>query len=168
MMWVKDTFPPRERFRWLLMTTRLSMSSLAGMARTLVAVGTCSDDSMLLTTRALAPRSGLTSFSLSGPVAFGAGASRGVGASLGGAVAAGVSLACAGVAVAGPSTFSAGWAGFSVGWPAFSAGWAGDSVAGSALGLAAGAGVAGAAGGAGVAAAFRAGAEEDWAAGRPP
>src|SRR5688500_3114199 len=122
MMWVKDTLPPRERFRWLLMTTRLSMSSLAGTARTLVAVGTCSDDSMLLTTRALAPRSGLTSFSLRGPVAFGAGASRGVGASFGGAVAAGASLACGGVPVAG--------------WSAFSAGWAGDSVAGSAFGLA--------------------------------
>ncbi len=39
------------------MTTRLSNSSLAGTARTLVAVGTCSDCSMLATTRAAAPRS---------------------------------------------------------------------------------------------------------------
>ena len=39
------------------MTTRLSAISLAGTARTLVAVGTCSDCSMLATTRAAAPRS---------------------------------------------------------------------------------------------------------------
>ena len=38
--WVKDTLPPRPRARWLLITMRLSMSSLAGTARTLVAVGT--------------------------------------------------------------------------------------------------------------------------------
>jgi hypothetical protein len=37
---------------------RLSMSSLAGTARTLVAVGTVRLDSMLATTRAAAPRSG--------------------------------------------------------------------------------------------------------------
>src|SRR6478609_2529006 len=60
MMWVKLTLPPRERARWLLMTTRLSMSSLAGTARTLVAVGTWSEDSMLVTTRAAGPRSGET------------------------------------------------------------------------------------------------------------
>ena len=35
MRWVKLTLPPRLRARWLLMTTRLSMSSLAGTARTL-------------------------------------------------------------------------------------------------------------------------------------
>ena len=57
MMWVKLTLPPRARRRWLLITTRLSASSLAGTARTLVAVGTCSDGSMLATTRAAAPRS---------------------------------------------------------------------------------------------------------------
>ena len=51
------------------MTTRLSISSLAGTARTLVAVGTWRLDSMLVTTRAEAPRSGLTSSSLTGPVA---------------------------------------------------------------------------------------------------
>ena len=34
------------------MTTWLSMSSFAGTARTLVAVGTCSEASMLVTTRA--------------------------------------------------------------------------------------------------------------------
>src|SRR4051794_26334199 len=41
------------------MTTRLSMSSLAGIARTLVAVGTARLVSMLATTRAAAPRRGL-------------------------------------------------------------------------------------------------------------
>src|SRR6476469_8627759 len=80
MMWVKLTLPPRERARWLLMTTRLSISSLAGTARTLVAVGTCRLDSMLVTTRAEAPRSGLTSASLTGPVGRLAGASRVIGA----------------------------------------------------------------------------------------
>src|SRR3954471_7422232 len=41
------------------MTMRLSASSLAGTARTLVAVGTVSDAFMFLTTAAAAPRSGL-------------------------------------------------------------------------------------------------------------
>src|SRR3954468_21313667 len=83
MMCVKLTLPPRERARWLLITTRLSISSLAGTARTLVAVGTWRLDSMLVTTRADAPRRGLTSPSLSGPGDFLAGASRvmGVGVS---------------------------------------------------------------------------------------
>src|ERR1700753_684111 len=39
------------------MTIRLSISSLAGTARTLVAVGTSSDADMFLTTAAAAPRS---------------------------------------------------------------------------------------------------------------
>src|SRR6476661_8919476 len=82
MRWVNDTLPPRERARWLLMTTRLSIRSLAGTARTLVAVGTVSDDSMLVTVRALAPRSGLTSSWLTGPVDLGACGSRGLGCSL--------------------------------------------------------------------------------------
>ena len=43
------------------MTIRLSISSLAGMARTLVAVGTSSDADMFLTTAAAAPRSTCTS-----------------------------------------------------------------------------------------------------------
>src|SRR3954447_17100313 len=58
MMWVNDTLPPRPRRRWLLMTTRLSISSFAGIALTLVAVGTVRLASMLETTRAAAPRSG--------------------------------------------------------------------------------------------------------------
>ena len=43
------------------MTIRLSIISLAGMARTLVAVGTSSDADMFLTTAAAAPRSTCTS-----------------------------------------------------------------------------------------------------------
>src|SRR3954452_20640367 len=53
--WVKETLPPRPRRRWLLMTTRLSISSFAGIALTLVAVGTVRLASMLETTRAAAP-----------------------------------------------------------------------------------------------------------------
>src|SRR3954468_21682573 len=52
MRWVKETFPPRERARWLLITMRLSTRSLAGTARTLVAVGTVSEAFMFLTTAA--------------------------------------------------------------------------------------------------------------------
>src|SRR6478752_653618 len=40
MRCVKETLPPRARARLELITTRLSIRSLAGMARTLVAVGT--------------------------------------------------------------------------------------------------------------------------------
>src|SRR6476661_9995286 len=58
MRCVKLTLPPRERARWLLITMRLSASSLAGTARTLVAVGTVSETFMFLMTAADAPRSG--------------------------------------------------------------------------------------------------------------
>src|SRR3954468_21321326 len=58
MRCVNETLPPRERARWLLITMRLSASSLAGTARTLVAVGTVSETFMFLTTAAEAPRSG--------------------------------------------------------------------------------------------------------------
>src|ERR1700742_2525389 len=57
MRWVKEIFPPRPRLRWLLMTMRLSISSLAGMSRTLVAVGTLRLLTMLIAVRAAAPRS---------------------------------------------------------------------------------------------------------------
>ena len=40
MRWVKLTLPPVVRNSWLLMMVRLTSSSLAGTARTLVAVGT--------------------------------------------------------------------------------------------------------------------------------
>src|SRR5690606_27428724 len=82
MRWVKETFPPRLRERWLLMTMRLSINSLAGMARRLVAVGTSRLDSMLVTVRAVAPRSRVTWASVCGLGALRAGASRGVGEGL--------------------------------------------------------------------------------------
>src|SRR3954463_16097913 len=56
-MCVKLILPPRVRRSWLLMTTRLSASSFAGTARTLVAVGTVSEAFMFLTTSDAAPRS---------------------------------------------------------------------------------------------------------------
>src|SRR4051812_46489205 len=58
MMCVKLTLPPRARRRWLLITTRLSNSSLAGTARTLGAGGAGRDCSLLAATRAAAPRNG--------------------------------------------------------------------------------------------------------------
>src|SRR5919107_3323493 len=57
MMCVNDTLPPRARARWLLITIRLSMSSLTGTERTLVAVGTVRLASMFCAVRAGAPRS---------------------------------------------------------------------------------------------------------------
>src|SRR5919107_905254 len=57
MRWVKETLPPRARARWLLMTMRLSHSSLTGTDRTLVAVGTLREASMFWAVRAGAPRS---------------------------------------------------------------------------------------------------------------
>src|SRR6195952_672702 len=53
--WVKETLPPRARARWLLMTMRLSQSSLTGTDRTLVAVGTVRLASVFGTVRAGAP-----------------------------------------------------------------------------------------------------------------
>src|SRR5690348_13946562 len=61
MMWVKETFPPRARLRWLLMTMRLSISSFAGTARTLVAVGIESEASMFATIRAEGPLRAISS-----------------------------------------------------------------------------------------------------------
>src|SRR5580693_10226082 len=66
MRWVKETFPPLPRCRWLLMTMRLSMSSLAGTARTEVAVGTERLAAMFWAVRAAAPRSLLRSASEGG------------------------------------------------------------------------------------------------------
>src|SRR3954451_11052126 len=95
--WVKLTLPPRPRARWLLITMRLSASSLAGTARTLVAVGMLSDASMLVAIFAATPRSGVVVVASAagfGVVAagFGAGASTfstglaaGLAASFGGA-----------------------------------------------------------------------------------
>src|SRR4051812_24216001 len=87
---VKDTLPPRARARWLLMTIRLSTSSLAGTARTLVAVGTVSEAFMFLTTLAAAPRSGLRGGPpVSSPAAGRAAAGLAAGAAAGVAGAAG-------------------------------------------------------------------------------
>src|SRR6478672_6249389 len=122
MRWVKLTLPPRLRWRWLLMTTRLSMSSLAGTARTLVAVGTARLLSMLVTTRAAGPRSGTVSSSLVGPVGLTAGASRGVGFAASAAL--GSAGASAGAAGAGAALAGAGAAGTAAG-----AGVAGAAVA---------------------------------------
>src|SRR3954465_11531661 len=105
MMWVNDTLPPRARLRWLLMTTRLSISSLAGTARTLVAVGTSSEASMLETTRAAGPLSTavLVAAVVAGVVAAVVAASRGTWTGAGGAAGAagagGVWAVGAGVAV---------------------------------------------------------------------
>jgi hypothetical protein len=69
---VNETFPPRARLRWLLITIRLSIINFAGTARTLVAVGTVSEPSMLVTTRALTPRIG-SNLAASGVLKTGAG-----------------------------------------------------------------------------------------------
>src|SRR3984885_11071508 len=69
MRCVKETFPPRPRPRWLLMTIRLSISSLAGTDRTLVAVGTLRLAAMLTAVRAAAPHSrDVTAAAVAGPV----------------------------------------------------------------------------------------------------
>src|SRR3954452_7827822 len=57
MRWVKETLPPRARARLELMTTRLSISSFAGTARTVVAVGTLRLWSMLVAIALAGPRS---------------------------------------------------------------------------------------------------------------
>ena len=57
MRWVKETLPPLEVRRKLLITVRWSMTSFIGTDRTDVAVGTVSDDSMFFAVRMGAPRS---------------------------------------------------------------------------------------------------------------
>src|SRR5579863_493603 len=81
--WVNETLPPRPRRRWLLITIRLSTSSLAGTERTLVAVGTDRLAVMLVTVRAAAPRSLLTSAPGTAGGAAGPGAGAGAGAEAG-------------------------------------------------------------------------------------
>src|SRR4051812_9065265 len=116
MRWVKETFPPRARFRWLLMTMRLSNSSFTGTARTDVAVGISSEAFMFLATAAAGPRS----VTYSGPAgasvasaALAAGLAAAVGFDGAGAAAAGAALAGAGAAagVAGAAGAGAAWAG---------------------------------------------------------
>src|SRR4051812_9298986 len=79
MRWVKLTLPPRARARCRLMTVRLSCSSLAGTARTDVAVGTSRLAAMLATTRAAAPRSGLVGAPSGGGGPAGSGCDEGDG-----------------------------------------------------------------------------------------
>src|SRR3954454_6350147 len=114
MRWVKDTLPPRERARWLLMTMRLSASSLAGTARTLVAVGTVSEAFMFLTTLAAAPRSGICLAPAAG--AFAAGLAAGLAAlpSLG--FAAGAGWLFSGCAFSGCAFFGCGCCACGWGW----------------------------------------------------
>src|SRR4051794_19387356 len=90
------------------MTIRLSASSFAGTARTLVAVGTVSDRFMFLTTAAAAPRSGLCDPAATGVPGF---------------AAAGLSAA----GLAGAAWGAAGWAGAD----GAGAGWAGAGLAGA-------------------------------------
>src|SRR5437016_9395339 len=56
---VYEAFDWPLRARWLLMMRRFSSSTLTGMLRTEVAVGTPSDASMLVTILAAAPRRGV-------------------------------------------------------------------------------------------------------------
>src|SRR4051812_44260214 len=79
MMCVNDTLPPRARARWLLMTIRLSQSSLTGTWRTLVAVGTVRLASMFCTVRAGAPRRTVNVGSSEASAAFGSTGSLGTG-----------------------------------------------------------------------------------------
>src|SRR5579875_1249316 len=108
MRWVKLTLPPRPRRRWLLMTTRLSMSSFAGTARTLVAVGTVRLASMLATTRAAAPRNGWVGTSCGGVGAAGCFAAAGGEALVAGLAAGLVDGLVAGCAAAA-SAVRSGW-----------------------------------------------------------
>src|ERR1700761_8547257 len=117
-MWVNETLPPRVRLSWLLITTRLSIISLAGIARTLVAVGSSRDIDMFFTTAAAAPRNTWTSSpspgggpaGLAGAGALGeplpdadgaAGAAGGGAVGAGGAVEAGAAGGAPGAGVAG-------------------------------------------------------------------
>src|SRR5215831_275781 len=110
MRCVNETFPPRPRARWLLITMRLSLSSLAGMDRTLVAVGTVRLAAMLSAVRAAAPRSRswVPSATAAAPAALaGAGGAAGAGAA-GASVAAAVG-SVAGTAVAVTGLPAGGW-----------------------------------------------------------
>ena len=138
--WVNEILPPRVRLRWLLMTMRLSIISLAGMARTLVAVGTSSDADMFLTTAAAAPRNTWAS----SPSAAGTDFSAGFGSAALGLSAATSVLAAGGWVVAGGGVFFAGAASVFAG--AGSAFWVGAPLPCAAFGAGAGPGSRGAVG----------------------
>src|SRR5215217_3136164 len=88
------------------MTMRLSASSFAGTARTLVAVGTVSETFMFLTTLAAAPRSGDCVPAATGAAALAAGFSAGLAAGAFSAGAFGAGATAAGALGAG--AFGAG------------------------------------------------------------
>src|SRR3954454_6574469 len=98
MRCVNEILPPRVRLRWLLMTIRLSASSLAGTARTLVAVGTLSEASMFCTIRAATPLSGTFFSGTPSPATLAGAAAFGCAAALDGFAAAGVVAVAAGAA----------------------------------------------------------------------
>src|SRR6266851_2818270 len=109
MRWVNETFPPRPRARWLLITMRLSASSLAGMDRTLVAVGTVRLAAMFSAVRAAAPRSRTTWPGSGAAAAAGAGPGLLSGAGCAGAAGRAAVVACAAPAGAGrPGAATAG------------------------------------------------------------
>src|SRR5687767_1221159 len=97
------------------MTMRLSASSLAGTARTLVAVGTVSETFMFLTTLAAAPRSGdclpAATGVAAGAFAAGLSAVLGAGAGAGSAFSAGALAAGFGAAAGAGAGVCAGTAG---------------------------------------------------------
>ncbi len=99
------------------MTMRLSIISLAGIARTLVAVGTSSDADMFLTTAAAAPRSTCAS----SPSAFGvaglASASLGL-AGVTSVLAAGGCVTAGGACLLAGAGSAFGWAGSALAGPA--------------------------------------------------
>src|SRR6185369_5675564 len=112
MMCVKLTLPPRPRARWLLITMRLSAMSLAGTARTLVAMGSASEASMLETIFAATPRIGVVwapaGSAFAGSTGAGAG-STGAGAAATGAGRVGAGAAGAvGAELAGAGAGAAG------------------------------------------------------------
>src|ERR1700730_13030331 len=111
-MWVNEILPPRVRLSWLLITTRLSIISLAGIARTLFAVGSSGVIDLFFTTASAAPRNTWTSSPSPGGGPAGLAASAGaVGAPLpdadGAAAGAGGAGVWGGAAGAGAAGFTA-------------------------------------------------------------
>src|SRR5580765_3249853 len=114
MRWVKLTLPPRARLRWLLMTVRWSQSSLTGMLRTDVAVGTVSETSMFLAVARGMPLRTVYDGPSSVVLCAGRGASLGTGVALPLAGSATLSLTGRGLATgagAGVATAAGAWAG---------------------------------------------------------
>src|SRR5215475_9032754 len=125
---VNEILPTRPLARWLLITIRLSMSSLAGIDRTLVAVGTARLAVMLVAVRAAAPRSRTA---VGGTAPFGGAAAAEVAAGAAAGVAAG---AAAGVALPGAAAGVAAGAAAGVALPGAAAGVAaGVAVSGAAV-----------------------------------